>query len=415
MTTDLSIFESYDDADLIDMGPDGSFELLPDGVYIDLPAPEYFPQGLGSSDLQTLAARGYGWWWKSRHNPLRREPQSTDAQNYGSALHAIILEGLKAYERGFLIQPDKADYPGLLVSTDDITDALKKAGVALNGTSKFKKADWVQAALSELPDAHVWDAIWGAFEKTLGDPPRPYVTSVEDRALRIMRDMALDRSTPEAEQVANLLDDPDHPPLAEVSVLWTDRRGLRRRARFDRLYPAFNLDLKSLRGHWQGRTLETFLDDTIRKHLYDLQRADYHEARRYLYAFVSMGMENVHGGTPEQRAWLATWPDQHPNWDWVWLFYQKPDMVAGDAPVLFPLWDDHASDHHRRGLRKKERALDFYQAAVERFGLERPWAAVSELHYTDENKVPHIATYPDNHPWGSKPLDNEDAILGVES
>ena len=411
--TDAFLFDSYDDGDPDGVPPGGGFELLPDGVYLDLPAEQYFPQGLGSSDLQTIATRGYGWWWKSPHNTLRRVAPSTDAQNYGSALHAIILEGLPAYEARFSVQPDKADYPGLLESTDDIKEALRKAGIDLAGTSKFKKPDWVAAALAELPEAHVWDAIWDAFQKSLGTPPRAYVTSLEDQALRFMRDMANDSSTPEGAQVAKLLADDDHPPLAEVSVLWTNTRGIRRRARFDRLFPAFNLDLKSLRGHWQGRALEVFLDDVIRKNLYDLQRADYHEARKYLYAFVSTGMENVHGGTADQRAWLSRWPDMFPSWDWVWLFYQKPDMVAGDAPILFPVMDDHASDHHRRGIRKRERALDFYQAAVDRFGLDRPWATVSELHYTHPDASPRILTYDDSHPWSREPLDNEDALLGL--
>lgn len=418
--TDLSIFDSYDDDPPAAVAViEGEFELLPDGVYLDLEPETYFLQGLGSTDLVTLMQRGYGWWWKSRHNPLKRST-STAAMTYGSALHAIMLEGVSVYEARFLIEPDKADYPGLLVSTDDIKAALAKAGVGLQGTSKFKKPDWVQAALSELPDAMVWDHIWAAFERTRGEPPRPYVTSVEDRMLRLMRDMAADTSTPEAAQVAKLLNDPDHPALAEVSVLYTDKRGIRRRARFDRLFPAFDLDLKSLRGHWQGRSLEVSLDDVIKKGGYDIQRADYHEARKYLYAFIRLGMENVHGGTPEQRAWLATWPDRYPHWDWVWLFYQKPDMEAGDAPVLFPLWDDgptlrrdtgrlEMSPYHLRGYRKKERALDFYQGAVAAFGLTTPWARVSELHYTDQDRLPRILTYDDSHPWGQAPVDGEDA------
>lgn len=417
--TDLSnLFGGYDDGDPDGVAPGEDLQQidLPDGVYFDLDPTTYFAiDALGSSDVMSLARRRHGWWWKSRHNPLLQQT-TTDAQNYGSALHSILLEGPEAYRRVFLVSPDKADFPGLLVSTDDITSALKAAGINLQGTSKFKKADWVQAALSELPERPVWDAIIEAFDHAARRPDgttRPSVTRTEDAMLKIMFDMATDLNDPDAVEIARLLISDDHPPMAEVSVIYTDPRGLRRRCRFDRLFPKVTLDLKSLRGIWNGRPLEAAIDDVIKKHGYDVQRADYHEGRKYLYAFIRMGMQHVHGGTEEQRAWLATWPDRYPRWDWVWLFYQKPDMTEGHAPVVFPLWDDHASDYHRAGLRKKERALDFYQLQVDRVGLDKPWGRVSPLHYTDDKLSPSILRYPDGAEDAQQPLENEDRLLGL--
>jgi hypothetical protein len=417
-----ALFDSFDDTDTDD-GPtgDGIDRHLPDGVYIGLPPEVYFAQEgrLGSSDVQTLHQKREGWWWQSRHNPLRPADASTPAQNYGSALHVLMLEGVDEYERRFMIAPDKADYPGLLVSEGDIKAALQKAGADMALTSKFKKADWVAKALADLPGAHVWDAIDAAFKRaaTLPDGSlRPNVTTVEDRTLRIMLQAALDGDTPEGAQIRELLLDEDNPALAEVTVLWTDHRGRKRRGRLDRLWPKFTLDLKSLRGHWNGRELAVTADDMIKKHGYDIQRADHHEARRYLYAMVAHDFEGmVHGGTPDQRAWLATFPDSAPRWDYVWLCYQKPDMAAGDAPVIFPLWDDHASSYHVKGLRKAQRALDFYSQQVERFGLDRPWSRVMEVHYTDQDLEPHILTYDDSHPSVKEPYPGENAMLAQPS
>jgi hypothetical protein len=415
MTDAFSLFAAYGDDPTPDV-PTVDRD-LPDGVYLDLDPQVYFAQRdrLGSSDVQTLHQKREGWWWQSAYNPLRPADTSTQAQNYGSALHVIMLEGVDTYERRFMVCPGKADYPGLLTSAEQIADAIKAAGVTLQGTSKFKKADWNREARVYIPSAPVWDNIWSDFEGAAKLPDgsmRPHVTTTEDATLRIMLDAALDASTPEGAEIAGLLADPHHPPLAEVTVLWTDPQGRRRRGRLDRLWPKFTLDLKSLRGHWNGRELAVTADDMIKKHGYDIQRADHHEARRYLYAFVQMGMENVHGGTAEQRAWLATFPDAAPRWDYVWLFYQKPDMAAGDAPVIFPVWDDHASAYHVHGLRKQQRALDFYTAQVDRFGLEKPWSRVMGIHYTSESYEPHILTYPDNHPACREPVDNENALLG---
>jgi hypothetical protein len=415
-----ALFDSFDATDTDD-GPtgDGIDRHLPDGVYLNMDPAVYFAQEgrLGSSDVQTLHQRQEGWWWQSRHNPMRPAGDSTNAQNYGSALHVLMLEGEKEYERRFMIAPDKADYPGLLVSTDDIKAALQKADVDLKGSSKFKKEDWVSLALANLPDAHVWDAIDAAFKRaaTLPDGSmRPSVTTLEDRTLRIMRDAALDASTDEGAQIRELLLDEDNPALAEVTVLWTDAKGRKRRGRLDRLWPKFTLDLKSMRGQWNGRALAVSADDMIKKHGYDIQRADHHEARRYLYAMVAHDFAGlVHGGTAEQRAWLATFPDIAPRWDYVWLCYQKPDMAAGDAPVVFPIWDDHASSYHVRGLRKAQRALDFYSAQVNRYGLDKPWSRIMEVHYTDPDIQPCILTYDDQHPSVKEPYPGENAMLAM--
>lgn len=413
-----ALFDQPDDDPADDGGPTDNIDRdLPDGVYLGLDPDVYFAQRgrMGSSDVQALHFRREGWWWGSEHNPMRPAQPPTNAQNYGSALHVILLEGLAEYERRFMVAPAKGDFTGLLESADDIKAALAQANITLSGTSKYKKADWVAAALTELPDRPVWDAIWEAFERTARLPDgrmRPHVTSQEDQLLRIMLQAATSGDTPEGRQVADLLTADDQPSLAEVTVLWTDRKGRRRRGRLDHLGARFTLDLKSLRGHWNGRELAVTAHDVIVKHGYDIQRADHHEARRYLYAYVQAGMaEYVHGGTAEQRAWLAQLPDRAPRWDYVWLFYQKPDMTQGDAPVIFPVWDDHASPYHVRGLRKAQRALDFWSAQVDRYGLDKPWSRVMEVHYTDQDLEPKVLAYDDNHPAAKEPYEGENAML----
>lgn len=376
-------------------------DLLPDGVYLDLDAEEYFPQGLGSSDLITLHFRREGWWWQSPFNPDYKRP-SRAALTYGTALHAILLEDVAAYEERFAIVPDK---PAMAVETvPEMRQALIENGFRMAGTSAWRASDWALAMRYNIPEVPCWPNILEDFETQAGDRLR--VTAMEDRMLRFMREVAISPGRSDNAEIRYLFaQGAGRPPLAEVSVLKTLPNGIRRRWRIDRMFPAFDLDLKSL-GNWSGRPLEFETGEVIARNGYDIQRADYLEARQAAYQFIQDGFR-VHGGTIDQRAWLAKFPEEFPTWDWVWLFYQKPDP-KGRAPVIFPVldetyrpiegrdwsgetWTEHIpSTILTHGLSKKAAALDLYQRCVADFGFDQPWARVDRLHYTDEGMDPRI-------------------------
>lgn len=366
-------------------------DLLPDGVYLGLEPESYFKQGLGSTDLITLHFFEEGWQY--------REPsRATKEQACGSGLHAILLEGVDAYERRFAAQPDAASFPGLCRSTDEIIAALKAAGLdTSSGTSKFRKADWALAARRSAPHVAVWDNIMEDFEAGVaGKTPIP---AADDRALRLMHTIAVEN--PEVQHLFSRDHAGEHPPLAEVSVIKTLADGTRRRWRIDRMFPAFDMDVKSI-GNFQGRKLEWLIGETIAKRGMDIQRADYIEGRQAAYEFIADGFQ-VHGGTIEQRKFLKSFPDIAPTWDWVWLFYQKPDP-KGRAPIILPLLDITETDGFDRasqpikvpsvivaaGLAKKARALATYRRCMATFGPDRPWSRVMPLHYTDDTFSPRV-------------------------
>ncbi len=384
---------------------------LPDGVYIGLDAEKYFAQErLGSSDLIKLSKHKEGWWWQSRYNPDRKQEQ-TEAMNYGSALHAIVLEGVHAYESRFAIEPDPRDYPGLLTTTPQIKQALADAGIRIGGSSAFSKADWNDTAAVHLPGRPVWDNILDDYHTARAG--KSVIGAIEDRMLRVMYDAAAE--DPEIRELMGI--DARYPVLAELSFFWTDDYGVKRRARFDKPVPWFTLDLKSL-GNWEGRELKHAVGDRILKEGYDVQVGDQHDARIRMHAMINaQGERCISAGTPEQRTWLLAIAQKNLPWNWVWLFYQKPELT-GRAPVVFPLVEHWRGPYHVSGYRKAVRAVEFYLNAIERFGLgaipaasgraARPWSRVERPHFVEpqESDQPGI-TIP-HYGWDAEALPDEE-------
>lgn len=372
--------------------------MIADGVHLGLPFDQYLDEdALGSTDLVTLYSQRWGWWWSSRHNP-RRVVKENKSLIVGQALHAILLEGVAAYEERFIAAPDKGDYDDVIDTIDEMKKELTEAGFSLSGMKA--KPDFCDAMRLNLPHVPVWTNIMADFSREAAGG-RDIVSADDDRMLRLMHDIATNPERNDNAAIRELFSEV-HTPLAEVSVFWWEN-GVRRRARLDRMFPAFDVDLKSL-GNPMGKRLDWYIGETIARRYYDIQRQDHYDARTAIIEAIREG--RVFGGTMEQRMWLEGYAEMsRPVGDYVWLFYQKPES-SGRAPVLIPVMDpsweweiegyDSATGAPRlgeekqpsqirlSGMTKKAAALDFYIKAVGRFGLEQPWARVEDLHYTDE-------------------------------
>jgi hypothetical protein len=356
-------------------------ERVPEGVYLGMSPARYFRQpAMGSSDWMKLHLAKEGWWMQSRHNPNRVE-KTTDALLYGTALHAIMLEGVAAYEAGFAILPNRADYVDLVTTVPEMKAALAAAGYDIRtGKSGYAAADWAREMRINMPDTPCWPTILEEAAAVAGD--RPQVSALDDQMLRFMLQVATDKKRRDNRDVRRLFaDDPDHPPLVEVSV-FAEVDDIWRRWRFDKMLPAATMDLKSL-GGWKGRPLPFETGEVMARRCWDIQRADYHDGRLEAYRLIREG--KLFGGSIEQRRYIQEIAEEQPKFDFIWLVYQKPDP-AGVAAVLMPVWDDTDSPIHEWGRNKLAKAKQFYQSAVAEFGLDQPWARVEPLHYTDENQ-----------------------------
>lgn len=328
--------------------------LLPDGIYLGLSEEAYFSQKrLGSTDLKDLYKTPVNWWYGSGYNPNRKPKKWVygNDRDFGHGFHYLLLEGEDAYRAKTVI----CEFDGF--------------------TTKAAK---------EWRDEQHLDG-------------KVILSEDMDRHIRHM--VALVAYHPQ-------LKGPMAAGLSELTVFWTNERGHRFRARFDKLLPGYILDPKSFGAHNQGSDDHDRCLRIVAKLSYDVQRYLYDEARARMIQFILDG--KVFGGTKEQRAWLGQFPaadearlaerlktylDGHPDqqsaWSWCWLFLQKPSDTKGHGPVVLPVERPRFDLTWRTGEQKVIRALENFDYYKGRFGLGEepnedglpavPWASIHPL------------------------------------
>jgi hypothetical protein len=111
-----------------------------------LPEPseqDYFAQpGLSNSGMSDLAVSPYRYWFL-HINPDRKPKEETPAMTFGKALHMAVLEPERFPER-YCREIDASDYPGCLVTIDDLRGWLKDRGFVPKGTRKADVISQVQ-------------------------------------------------------------------------------------------------------------------------------------------------------------------------------------------------------------------------------------------------------------------------------
>lgn len=304
--------------------------MLENGVYVGLGEKQYFAQlRLGSTDLSTLAKNPADWWYSSRFNPDREDPEPTYEMAFGKALHAYVLEGRLAFERSVALAP--------------FEDFRTKGA-----------RDWRDEQLAK-----------GLTILTEREARR-----VEHQAELILQHPQFREALTEG--------------MSEVSVLF-DLGGLPMRARFDKLLPRFVMDLKSYGGHVRGRDARDKALRIVAERNYDVQRYVYDRAREAMIDFVKGG--KVYGADAGQREWLGRLATVE-DWSWVWLFYQRRDDRVGKASIVLPVERPRFDVTFDTGRRKAETALANYRHFSDRFGTSTPWAVIEPLWRPNDHDFP---------------------------
>lgn len=260
-----------------------------DGVYFDLPDTVYHAvPRLSASGLQKLCVSPATFWRGSWLDPDKPDldEESTKAQVLGKAYHCARLEPDSFHDR-YVRKISKEDYPtkGLLTSDVAVKAALKEAGEQQTITGES-----IEERCERLVDSGYQGTIF-PLESARWERERRGRIPIEAKFFdQIVTDMERIRDTGE---IAELLQG----GAAEVSIFWTDKHGLKMKARLDYLTTTFWTDLKTF-DNSRGKALEAAIADFVRYNRVHVQAATYRDATE---AVRTGGLDVQGEATEEQR------------------------------------------------------------------------------------------------------------------
>jgi hypothetical protein len=287
--------------------------------------------------------------WYRWINPNRAAEEPTPAMKFGSALHCAVLEP-KAFLDRYACEIDPADYPGCLVTINDLRGWLSEHGIKPKGTRKDEVIAQVQGADSTVPILDViagramaanagkttfkkddWTRIYGAAQSLLSEP----------RVQEILK-----QGEPEAMMMATDQD-----------------TGMCLKARMDWMTPKLILDVKTFSQKGE-KTISKTVTDAI---WYE----DYH-GQMFFYSLV--------------RGW--------PKWrgECVLAFVESEPPYETRIRVLRPVEAGSPSMLWERARHNTKRLIGQYAEYVAEFGLgEKAWRYAQDVSVLDDLEFPQLS------------------------
>lgn len=263
-------------------------DLLPDGIYFNLDEARYHAEErLSSSGVCNMLVSPANFWKESWLNKEEGEEEegeedATKAQILGRAFHAARLEPEK-FAANYVRDLDVKDWPGALMNGTAIEAELEKMGQA-----KTKKGETVLEKAQRLQYSGYTGPIWHILRAQFDEGTQGKIQIKAKYFDDIERDMVRIRANPEIAQHMT-------GGMAEVSIMWTDARGVKRKARMDYLKPASWTDFKTF-DNSRRKELEQFIADAIRYNMYYIQMGWYWEAAEA----IRIGGLKIIGNAPDE-------------------------------------------------------------------------------------------------------------------
>lgn len=371
-----------------------SFEQLEDGIYFRLDEDIYHGQRrFSGSGVQDMLVSPGNFWKESWLNP-KRERTDTKAKLAGTAYHHARLQP-EIFANSYLRGPDPADYGDKILRTHtDIKEALADLG-----QPKTKAGETVIMAALRLRDAGyrgpIWHLIEAEFEKRLVDEGKTGLDPVLFD--EISEDASRLRSNP---KILELLTGGE----SEVSVLWTDERGVKWKARFDFLKPVCITDFKTFENS-SRKNLEQCIADAIRFNRYYIQGAVYWQASEQIRA----GLRIAKIQNKEQKVLIEAIRANPAPLEYWWVFQEKkgvPNILARryrmganvTRSLVFHSVDEAGlevakdlvkapSALFRKALSEIKWARDMFLSCPEIWG-DQPWGPLNPVDDIDDEAFP---------------------------
>lgn len=333
---------------------------LEPGVYFGLPAAlHHADAALGSGDVRRLLIGAPEYWYDSALNPERPQYEPTKPQEFGTAMHKLVVEGPAAFRASYDEPPDPE---GLLVTDDDIARRLADLG---DDDPPRKKTDKIIRLLELEPDARVKDL----FLERAAKAGRTVLA--RDEYARIVQGATLLANDPEYRE-AFVGGEP------EVTIIYDRPDGVRCKARIDYLKPRALVDLKTI-GNTRGMQFKRAVLTQFWNYRYDLQAEHYGEARRHLPELARKGA--IFGKV--DREWLKQFD---PTFAFVFIYF-----ASHGAPVHWGFKLSPGNTILQIARDHIEAAIENYKKFRAEYGERKIWLMRDPLSELDINDFPSFA------------------------
>lgn len=297
---------------------------MKDGVYFGLDEGIYHSlDRLSASGMKDILESPTKFWFNSVFNPLREE-KKTDAMDAGTMFHAYVLEGEKAFNEKYVVMPTEIE----MLNKNSSAFKLWKAGQTKKVVSWQKFFDMK----------------------------------------KIIRYLEMDGqilSTPFLKG-----------GWPEVSILWTDERGIARKARIDYLRECSFVDLKTFATDKIGE-IESYIAKYFFTYKVYIQLVNYREALR---AACNFKPEQIHG-TKEQKAFFKKVQKNEDFLPFV-LFINRNLPQAR----IKTFTKENCGDLWLLAENKIEKACDIFCQNLQKYGKNSAWMEepdIDNLNFVD--------------------------------
>lgn len=313
---------------------------------------EYFTSpGLSNSAMHDLAVSPLRYW-HLHLNPDRPKQEETAYVKFGRALHCAVLQP-DLFPQQYACEINLSDYPGCLVTMDDLRGWLRDKGYTPKGTRKQDVISQVQAVDSTVPILDVIERRHFAENegKTFFKPEDWQRIAGAAKALR------------DEPHVQRLLSEDGQ---AEVPMFARDpETGVLLKAKMDWVAPTHILDLKTF-SQTRGKSIDKTVSDAIFYEQY------YRQA--YFYDYV-------------RRLALK---EDHGTFDFVMAFVESEPPHETRIRCLLPKNGGGVNLYWERARIEVRRLIDTFAEYYQHFG-DKPWRYAQTVEVLQDEDIPQLA------------------------
>lgn len=347
---------------------------MEEGIYFGLPEDAYFAaEGLSCSGMKRLAVSPLNYWHHNV-NPDRVPEEDTSFQRIGKAVHCRLLEP-DAFADRYVRALSPEDFPGCLVTVDDLKEWLTGQGLAV---SAKKKQDLIERVMaSGLPVPPIWDVISeGAKEETAGMVvlKRADYDLVERLGAVVEADAfaktTLSGGIPEVSFFVR------HP---ETGVLL--------KARMDYVKPGATIDIKTF-SNMRCKPTEKVVFDSIYYENYHLQYVVYQTVREIARQRLAAGEIRTYGDVSE--TWLKGFAenDNH-GFGFVFIESDEPFDLRIVELRRAEARGGEANVYWHAGANQMQAMMELYAECFAKYGTE-PWRESKPPHVLNDTDIPQL-------------------------